>query len=453
MCRLVLGLCFGSLLLMSSFSAAEIVRRPIISLTPAGEITWGQNVRFTCSTSPEKYVSAVFMTTSSSTAWKRVAKLSSRGSVVASLTFSQVTFDDDGLYQCRFRDSSGYSQSPLSGFVKLSVKVNLPKPSISADVHSEVVWGNDVVITCSISTRHVDGTFTLMKTSDSSPTQSQETSSSSATFNIRQVNFDDEGSYRCQYQTSSSSQDFYSPKSDPITFSVIVPLQQPEITLSSPDGTLQWSPGAVEVTWGHSFVITCSVPSHYPGGLFTLSFSGSTANDTKPAVNQSASFEFPTTNYDHHGNYSCVYEVTLSSRKFTSAETWISVVIELPLWMLVSSVSAGIVLLLLLLVPLVIFLVRKRRQVVTQHGVPSLTPMSVGNHYEDSDSDEEANYINFDPAQCKNMHKAQTCGMLDEENEFSDDDDDDDDYVNVNQPFAEDATDIYEDQMDIYENV
>ncbi|KAG7505936.1 deleted in malignant brain tumors 1 SSC5D-like [Solea senegalensis] len=388
MCRLVLGLCFGSLLLMSSFSAAEIVRRPIISLTPAGEITWGQNVRFTCSTSPEKYVSAVFMTTSSSTAWKRVAKLSSRGSVVASLTFSQVTFDDDGLYQCRFRDSSGYSQSPLSGFVKLSVKVNLPKPSISADVHSEVVWGNDVVITCSISTRHVD-----------------------------------------------------------------VPLQQPEITLSSPDGTLQWSPGAVEVTWGHSFVITCSVPSHYPGGLFTLSFSGSTANDTKPAVNQSASFEFPTTNYDHHGNYSCVYEVTLSSRKFTSAETWISVVIELPLWMLVSSVSAGIVLLLLLLVPLVIFLVRKRRQVVTQHGVPSLTPMSVGNHYEDSDSDEEANYINFDPAQCKNMHKAQTCGMLDEENEFSDDDDDDDDYVNVNQPFAEDATDIYEDQMDIYENV
>ncbi|KAE8283600.1 hypothetical protein D5F01_LYC19003 [Larimichthys crocea] len=136
-----------------------------------------------------------------------------------------------------------------------------------------------------------------------------------------QVNFDIEGLYQCQYETQVSSRDFSSPLSDSVRLSVTVPLQQPSISLTSPNKGLVWGSEGAAITKGYSFVITCSISSHYPGGVFSLIFSGSDITDTKPAVNQSASFDFPVAEYEHQGNYSCVYEVTLSSRKFTSTET------------------------------------------------------------------------------------------------------------------------------------
>uniref|UniRef100_A0A3B4TRC4 Ig-like domain-containing protein n=1 Tax=Seriola dumerili TaxID=41447 RepID=A0A3B4TRC4_SERDU len=212
--------------------------------------------------------------------------------------------------------------------------VTLPKPSISMNPVGEVTWGQDIGITCTIKTQHLGGTFTLQQTSGSLR-KTKTSSTSSTTFSIRQVNFDHEGPYQCQYQIRGSSRDFSSPLSDsvrlsvtgkqkiqfPILFLFTLPLQQPNISLTSPDGGLVWSPEATEVTRGYSFFITCSVSSNYPWGDFSLIFSGSKTAVTKPAINHSTTFEFPAADYEHQGNYSCVYEVTLSSRKFISTKT------------------------------------------------------------------------------------------------------------------------------------
>lgn len=99
-----------------------------------------------------------------------------------------------------------------------------------------------------------------------------------------------------------------------------VALQQPNSSLTSPNKQLVFGPQDAEVTRGSSFVITCSSPADYPGGVYHLIFSGSRIN-TKPAVNRLASFSFPKADFEHRGTYSCVYEVTMSSRKFTSTES------------------------------------------------------------------------------------------------------------------------------------
>ena len=83
----------------------------------------------------------------------------------------------------------------------------------------EVNWGQNVGITCSVSTRVSGGTFNLKKTSGSYR-KTQTSSSNSATFNIPNVNFDNEGSYQCQYEKSISSQSFSSSPSDSVTLSV-----------------------------------------------------------------------------------------------------------------------------------------------------------------------------------------------------------------------------------------
>uniref|UniRef100_A0A672YB57 Immunoglobulin-like beta-sandwich domain-containing protein n=1 Tax=Sphaeramia orbicularis TaxID=375764 RepID=A0A672YB57_9TELE len=83
----------------------------------------------------------------------------------------------------------------------------------------EVTWGTSVDVTCSISTQHVGGTFTLQKTSGSF-TKTQSSSSKSATFNIQRVNFDHEGFYQCQYHTTVSTRAFSSPQSDSLRLSV-----------------------------------------------------------------------------------------------------------------------------------------------------------------------------------------------------------------------------------------
>uniref|UniRef100_A0A3B4FZL3 SRCR domain-containing protein n=1 Tax=Pundamilia nyererei TaxID=303518 RepID=A0A3B4FZL3_9CICH len=73
--------------------------------------------------------------------------------------------------------------------------------------------GEDAGVVCS------GGTFILMKTSDSF-NRTQNTNTNSATFNIPEVDFDDEGLYQCQYQESGPSHEFYSPTSDSVRLSV-----------------------------------------------------------------------------------------------------------------------------------------------------------------------------------------------------------------------------------------
>ncbi|XP_049417208.1 titin-like isoform X1 [Epinephelus fuscoguttatus] len=481
-------------------SVAVILPKPSVSVNPVGEVTWGQDVSITCSISTQ-HLGGTFILQQTSGSFRKTQTSSTNS---ATFNIVQVDFDNEGSYQCQYQ-TKGPSRdfsSPSSDSVRLSVAVILPKPSVSMNPVGEVTWGQDVSITCSISTQHLGGTFILQQTSGSFR-KTQTSSTNSATFNIVQVDFDNEGSYQCQYQTTVSSRDFSSPSSDSVRLSVAVPLQQPNISLTSPNRGLVWSPKGAEVTRGYSFIFTCTTSSFYPGGVLSLISSNSNITDTKPAVNHSASFTFPVAEYEHQGNYSCVYEVTLSSRKFSSTQKApISVIIKMPLLPLVSSVAAG-GLLLVLLVLIVVCLVYKRRQQTKRPGtlVQTQMPLRVRNVYgsdEDEDEGEEDDYENADPMETKrklkdgaarveeqeindyedpesdddhnyeeacpheNFIKAkedcfsveESTGEEEEEDEEDEEETSDDEniYENVNQPFDEQTVSSYGEEEDIYQN-
>ncbi|XP_029996227.1 soluble scavenger receptor cysteine-rich domain-containing protein SSC5D-like isoform X2 [Sphaeramia orbicularis] len=360
---------------------------------------------------------------------------------------------------------------------------SLPKPSISMNPATEVTWGQSVSITCSISAAFLDGTFRLMASSGSRRNP-QTSTSNSATFNIPTVTFENDGSYQCQSQKTISSQTFSSPPSDPVTLRVTVNLHQPSISVTSPSGGLVWVPEGAEVTRGHSFVITCSVSTGYPGGRFTLISDSDNVTTTEAAVNNSASFNFSVAEYEHQGNYSCVYEVTGSTRTFTSPQTAaVHIIIKFPLLLLVLPPVAG-GLLLFLLVFVVIFLIRRRRSHSGQIGAHVQTQIfsRVRNPYGDKDDDGEEDYINVDEVYTKKLNgpagmddddddddhdyeEAETDGNCMKskracfnvegsqvEGESGDSSDDEADYENVTQPPSEQYVDIYGENENVYAN-
>ncbi|XP_037647403.1 uncharacterized protein LOC119501238 [Sebastes umbrosus] len=215
-----------------------------------------------------------------------------------------------------------------------------------------------------------------------------------------------------------------------------MPLQQPSISLTSPNGGLVWGSEGAEVTRGYSFVFTCSISSHYPGGVFSLIFSGSSLTNTVPAVNHSASFTFPVAEYEHLGNYSCVYEVTLSTRRFTSTTTEImSVIIKMPLLLLVSSVAAGI-LLVLVVVLVLVCLVCKRRRRAQQPGALVQTQLAVtvrNDYVDDTNDDAEDDYGNVNPVDIVKKLKEEAGRVEEEESDDYEqpESDEDHDYEEV----------------------
>ncbi|XP_030592655.1 immunoglobulin superfamily member 1-like [Archocentrus centrarchus] len=369
--------------------------KPSISMVSLGEVTWGQDISITCSISTQ-HLGGTFTLQQISGSFRKT-QISSRN--FATFNIPQVNFNNEGSYQCQYqtRISNEDFRSPQSDPVRVSLTVTLPKPSISMFPVGEVTWGQDISITCSISTQHLGGTFTLQQISGSFR-KTQTSSTNSATFNITQVTFNNEGSYRCQYQTRVSSRDFSSSQSDPVRLSLTVTLQQPSISLASPSTGLVWGPEGAEVMRGDNFSFTCSISSSYPGGVFSLIFSGSNITNTQPAVNNSASFSFPIADYEHQGNYSCVYEVIVSSRKFTSTFTAMSVTItkaglKLRLMAVMVLGSVSLPLLLLVLVLPVVFLVFRRRK---QARMPEdlVRFQMISNNYT-IDGAEEDHYISF----------------------------------------------------------
>ncbi|CAJ1075388.1 LOW QUALITY PROTEIN: uncharacterized protein LOC124998123 [Xyrichtys novacula] len=359
--------------------------------------------------------------------------------------------------------------------------VSLPKPSISMIPVGEMSWGQEVNIICSITTDLLGGTFILKKTS-SSLKITQTSNTNPSTFSITSVDFDDEGSYQCQYEKTILSQSYSSALSDPVTVSITVTLQQPTIFLTSPNGGLIWSPEGAEVIRGYTFFFVCSINCSYPEGQFFLMSSSSNITLTKPAVNHSASFEFPVADYQHIGNYSCVYELELSTQRFNSTESaLLQVIIKPSLVPLVSLSAAGTLLLLLLMGFMVVCIICKRSQQAKQPETLDQTQLAVRavNCYND---EEDFEYENLDFVRIKKNVKAETkdgdedCeyevpeGCRDqrydnlrkakvfsqaaenkkEERDKEETSDEEDDYKNFKRPFTGSADDIHEDN--IYQN-
>ncbi|XP_056143572.1 deleted in malignant brain tumors 1 protein-like [Lampris incognitus] len=179
----------------------------------------------------------------------------------------------------------------------------------------------------------------------------------SATFTVSNIESSHQGSYTCRLST----QQFTSPYSTLVSITVVSP-QQPNISLTTLNKGPVWGTQGPEVTAGHNFIISCSVSPQYPGGVFYLSFSGSNNTDVQSAVSHSASFYFPVAEYRQQGDYSCVYQVNVSTRTFTSkASEMLTVTVRASLLpRRVIGVVGGLLLLLVLLI--VSFLIMRRRR-------------------------------------------------------------------------------------------
>ncbi|XP_066566095.1 uncharacterized protein LOC136753688 isoform X2 [Amia ocellicauda] len=76
-----------------------------------------------------------------------------------------------------------------------------------------------------------------------------------------------------------------------------------------------------EVTWGYSFNIRYSKDPQHPDGNYCLKLVHPNGiSEIQILKDTSSTFFFPSANYSHHGNYSCLYNITLFDRTFTERE-------------------------------------------------------------------------------------------------------------------------------------
>ncbi|XP_030012414.1 deleted in malignant brain tumors 1 protein-like isoform X2 [Sphaeramia orbicularis] len=124
-----------------------------------------------------------------------------------------------------------------------------------------------------------------------------------------------------------------------------VSLQEPSISVTSPNEGLTWGPEGAEVIRGYSFVITCSIKANSSQGRFSLMLSDSTIINPDLKDNNSASFIFPVALYEHQNNYTCVHKVTTKDSNSTETAT-ISIIIKFPTAFVIRHVTVPLILVL-----------------------------------------------------------------------------------------------------------
>ncbi|XP_056111088.1 deleted in malignant brain tumors 1 protein [Rhinichthys klamathensis goyatoka] len=302
---------------------------------------------------------------------------------------------------------------------------DLEKPTLSLiTTHADVSPGENIQFRCTTpkSRCNADAEFHLFINGSS---VSSEKHVSSATFNLVDVGVSHQGIYSCNYSYQNTI--IKSPWSNTVQITV-VHLQQPSLPRIAPDGRFDVAPRGPLITWGHSFTIICSTESQYPGGFFYL-FRDSNITNFQSAVNLSASFSFPEADYSHEGNYSCVYEVSLSSRTFrSSASELLVITIKASLLPVIGAAVSAVLLLLSVLVIILLVKRRQKQRKKEAHFKCSFkrgpVNMYAGTSYDkkndDDDDDDENDYENVQ-LNDKNM----------------DHDDSEEDYVNVDMDDSE----------------
>ncbi|KAK1877296.1 Scavenger receptor cysteine-rich type 1 protein M130 [Dissostichus eleginoides] len=313
------------------------LEKPSMSMYPTAEVTWGQSVTITCSSSSlhqQLFSKTTFILEKTSSSFRESR---TPGSSSASFSIQEVNLDHEGSYRCQYqiRVSGRDFSSTFSDSVRLSVAVPQQKPTVSltspggevlvGPVGAEVTWGQSVSITCSASTLHeklISNTMFILEKTSSSFRESRTPGSSSASFSIQEVNLDHEGWYRCQYQIRVSGRDFSSTFSDSVRLSVSVPQQKPTLSLMSPGGEVVVGPDGPEVTWGQSVSINCSSSSlHeqlFSNTTFILEKTSSSFRESRTPGSSSASFSIQEVNLDHEGWYRCQYKIRVSEQNFSS---------------------------------------------------------------------------------------------------------------------------------------
>ncbi|XP_019222517.1 uncharacterized protein LOC102081188 [Oreochromis niloticus] len=245
---------------------------------------------------------------------------------------------ESSLSECdlnRSQPSCGHSEDAgvlcSESLQRPSISLRYDGGSVQGPKSAEITGGSSFGFTCSITSSYTPGRFMLIF-SGSNQKYTKPAVRNSARFSFPAAEYEHRGSYSCVYEINVSMKEFQSSESPPIHVIITFPLQQPSISLTSPNGGLVWGPAVTEVTGGSSIDFICTIQTRYTPGRFRLFFSGSNQKHTEPAVRNSASFTFPAAEYEHQGSYSCVYELLLPSRTFTSAESApIRLIITFPL--------------------------------------------------------------------------------------------------------------------------
>ncbi|KAM9456652.1 uncharacterized protein Hap1MRO34_018044 [Clarias gariepinus] len=208
----------------------------------------------------------------------------------------------------------------------------------------------------------------------------------------------------------------------------VVNLHQPSISFSDADKQ--------EVTRGYSFFINCSTKPQYPGGSFHLALNGSNIR-TQPADNHSAVFLFPKADFVDQGNYSCTYEVKVSSSSFNStASKSLFITVKASLIPYISAGGTAGLLLILVLVIILFVKKRKRGKFQVESKEDTQYPRTTRSLQGDAETDDdEADYENAEITL----------------QQMEDSEDSDNDYVNVGGKQRSDMNNSYEHE-DIYAN-
>ncbi|KAF5895103.1 deleted in malignant brain tumors 1 protein-like, partial [Clarias magur] len=373
----------------------------LTQISPNSVVSPGEVLEFRCSTPSPTCISVDFSLYKSGTLIK---KQTAETTTTFTLT---VDGTHQGQYTCDYSHRESNSTSSRSSSITITV-VNLLQPSISfSDADKpEVTRGYSFSIICSTEPQYPGGSFNL-ELSGSNITRTQPAVNHSAVFLFPEADVVHQGNYSCTYDVNLSSRSFTSTATEPLFITVKVSidkyiglgataglvtmllpvifwvvkklkkqkchgkkknaqggvkLQQPNISFT-PDGRFSSGSDGPEVTRGYSFSIICSTEPQYPGGSFHLELSGSNITRTQSAVNHSAVFLFPEADFAHQGNYSCTYEVNVSSRSFTSTASeplFITVKVSASLALIIG--FGGTAGLLFMLVPVTICFLKQKQK-------------------------------------------------------------------------------------------
>ncbi|XP_058624197.1 uncharacterized protein LOC131535396, partial [Onychostoma macrolepis] len=420
----------------NSVRSAGDLHLPTLSLTSRhAAVSPGENIQFNCTTpKPRCNATAEFQL------FRNGSSVSSQ-THVSSVTFNLVNVyvSHQGSYSCcySYQNNNYQKKSPLSNTVIINV-VNLQQPSISHSAPDGwfhvgpqgpvINRGHSFTIICSIQSQYPGGSFYLFR--GSSITRTESAVSHSASFFFPEADFSQEGNYSCVYEVSVSSRSFRSSASELLLITITVNLQQPSI---DPDGWFHVGPQGPVITRGHSFTIICSIQSQYPGGSFHL-FRGSNITRTESAVSHSASFFFPEADYLHEGNYSCVYEVSVSSRSFrSSASELLLITITASLLPVIGAAVSAVLLLLSVLIIILLLKRRQRQRNKETHLKCCFRKGEAASHSSKNEEDDEADYENFELDE--NMdHDESEQDYINVDSDHSEQD-----YVNVHSDDSEDC--------------